>query len=118
MLALLIACIGLYSTVAYQTVRRTNEIGVRVALGATRSGVIWLLVRSVLVVQAVGLCLGIPAALAAAGLTRSFLFGIEPRDLPTILLAVVALTIASFIAAYIPARRASMIDPMAALRHE
>jgi macrolide transport system ATP-binding/permease protein len=117
-LALATACIGLYATVAFQVTQRTNEIGVRVALGATWRDVIWLTSRRVFALTAVGIAIGVPIALAIARLTRSFLFGIEPGDISTIALALAALVFSTLVAVYLPTRRASLIDPMKALRHE
>jgi macrolide transport system ATP-binding/permease protein len=117
-LALVTACVGLYATVAFQVTQRTNEIGVRVALGATRRDVIWLTSRRVFVLTAVGMAIGVPIALAVARLTRSFLFGIEPSDISTVALALAALVFSTLVAVYLPTRRASLIDPMEALRHE
>jgi hypothetical protein len=117
-LSLATACIGLYATVAFQVTQRTNEIGVRVALGATRRDVIWMTSRRVFAVTAVGIAIGVPIALAIARLTRSFLFGIEPGDISTVALALAALIFSTLVAVYLPTRRASLIDPMKALRHE
>ena len=117
-LALATACIGLYATVAFQVTQRTNEIGVRMALGATRWSMIWLTARRVVVLAAVGLAIGVPAALASARLTRSFLFGIEPGDVSTVALAVSGLVLSALVATWLPTRRASSMDPMEALRHE
>jgi predicted permease len=117
-LALATACIGLYATVAFQVTQRTNEIGVRVALGATRRDVIWLTSRRVFALSAVGMAIGVPVALAIARLTRSFLFRIEPGDISTVSLALAALIFSTLVAVYLPTRRASRIDPIEALRNE
>lgn len=117
-LALATACLGIYATVAFQVTQRTNEIGVRVALGATRRDVFWMTSRRVFAVTAVGIAMGVPIALAIAQLTRSFLFGIEPGDISTVALALAALIFSTLVAVYLPTRRASLIDPMEALRHE
>ena len=118
MLALVIACVGLYGTMGYNVARRTNEIGIRMALGAQRGGVIWMILRQVLVLAIVGLAIGLPTALAASKLVESFLFGMKSDDPVAIAAAVGILIVAALVAGYTPARRASKIDPMVALRHE
>jgi macrolide transport system ATP-binding/permease protein len=117
-LALLIACVGLYGTMSYNVARRTNEIGLRMALGAQRGGVIWMVLKQVFALAIVGLAIGLPVALAASKLVESFLFGMKPDDPLAITVAVAVLIAAAVIAGYAPARRASKIDPMVALRHE
>jgi predicted permease len=117
-LALVIACVGLYATMAYAVARRTNEIGLRMALGAGRGVVIWMVLREVCVLAAVGLAIGVPAALGTSRLIESFLFAMKPNDPRALALAAVILLTAAFVAGYGPARRASRVDPMIALRHE
>jgi predicted permease len=117
-LALTIACIGLYGTMSYTVARRTNEIGIRMALGAQRARVIWMVLREVVTVSAIGLAISVPAALAASTLVESFLFGMKPNDPLALAAAVVTTAGATLIAGYLPARAASRIEPMAALRHE
>jgi macrolide transport system ATP-binding/permease protein len=117
-LALMIACIGLYGTVSYSVARRTGEIGIRMALGAQRGGVVWMVLREVVVLAAVGLVISVPVALNASQLIRSFLFGLKPNDPLAVMLAVAILVSAALLAGYLPARKASRIDPMIALRHE
>jgi macrolide transport system ATP-binding/permease protein len=117
-LALIIACVGLYGTVAYNVARRTGEIGIRMALGAQRGAVVWMILRDVLVLAAVGLAISVPGALAASKLVASFLFGMKPNDPMALTLAVVILLAAALLASYAPARKASRIDPMIAVRHE
>ena len=118
LLALLIACVGLYGTVSYRVARRTNEIGIRIALGAQRSAVVYGVLREVLVLAAVGFAISIPAAVGGSTFVESFLFGIKANDPVTVMAAAVTLLAAALAAAYVPARRASRIDPMTALRHE
>jgi ABC-type antimicrobial peptide transport system permease subunit len=118
MLALAIACVGLYGTMSYKVARRTGEIGIRVALGAQRGAVVWMVLREVLILSAVGLLIGVPAALGASRLIESFLFGMKPNDPLALTLAVVTLLSAALLAGYFPARKASRIDPTIALRHE
>jgi macrolide transport system ATP-binding/permease protein len=117
-LALLIACVGLYATVSYNVARQVGEIGIRMALGAQRGTVVWMVLRRVLLLAAVGLAIGVPAALSAFQLIKSFLFETQPNDPGTLVLAGVVLLSAAILAGYAPARRASRIDPLAALRHE
>jgi predicted permease len=117
-LALLIACVGLYGTMSYNVARQIGEIGIRMALGAQRGTVVWMVLRRVLLLAAAGLAISVPAALIASRLVKSFLFETQPNDPVTLALAGVALVSAAILAGYAPARRASRIDPLAALRHE
>ena len=117
-LALLTACVGLYGTMSYSVVRQVGEIGIRMALGAQRGAVVWMVLRRVLLLAAVGLAIGVPAALIASRLVKSFLFETQPNDPGTLALAGVVLLSAAILAGLAPARRASRIDPLAALRHE
>ncbi|HEY3454687.1 MAG TPA: ABC transporter permease [Bryobacteraceae bacterium] len=117
-LALLIACVGLYGTMSYNVTRQIGEIGVRMALGAQRGAVIWMVLRRVLILAAVGLAISLPVALSASRLVKSFLFETQPNDPRTLALAGVVLLSAAVLAGYAPARRASRIDPVAALRQE
>jgi macrolide transport system ATP-binding/permease protein len=117
-LALLIACVGLYGTMSYNVARQIGEIGIRMALGAQRGAVVWMVLRHVLTLAAVGLAISVPAALIASRLVKSFLFETQPNDPRTLVLAGVVLLSAAILAGYAPARRASRIDPLAALRHE
>jgi macrolide transport system ATP-binding/permease protein len=117
-LALLMACVGLYGTMAYAVARRTGEIGIRMALGATRRRVVWMILREVIVLSAFGLLIGLTAAFQTTALLKTFLFGVKPND-PLAIGASVAILIAcALLAGYLPAFRASRIDPMAALRNE
>jgi predicted permease len=115
-LALVIACVGLYGAVSYSVTRRTSEIGIRMALGAQRGGVVQMVLREVLVLAAVGLSAGLAVAFAATRLVASFLYGLKPNDPVTLALAAVTLFCAVLAAGYLPARRASMIDLVRALR--
>jgi predicted permease len=117
-LALLTACVGLYGTMSYSVVRQVGEIGIRMALGAQRGAVVWMVLRRVLLLAAVGIAIGVPAALIASRLVKSFLFETQPNDPGTLALAGVVLLSAAILAGLAPARRASRIDPLAALRHE
>jgi predicted permease len=117
-LALLIACVGLYSTVSYNVARRTGEIGIRMALGAQRAGVVRMVLREVFVLVAGGLGIGMATALATSRFVASFLYGMTANDPLTLALAVMTLLSTALVAAYTPARKASRIDPMIALRQE
>jgi len=117
-LALLMACVGLYGTMSYNVARQVGEIGIRMALGAQPGAVVWMVLRRVLLLAAVGLAISVPAALIASRLVKSFLFGTQPNDPGTLALAGVVLVSAAILAGYAPARRASRVDPLAALRHE
>jgi macrolide transport system ATP-binding/permease protein len=117
-LALVIACVGLYGSMAYTVARRTNEIGIRVALGAERRRIVWMVLREVLALAAAGLALGFLCALSAVSTVKSFVFGMKPADPLTMLLAAVILIAALVLAGLVPATRASRIDPLTALRHE
>ena len=117
-LALAIACVGLYGTVMYNVARRTNEIGIRMALGAQPGRVMRMVGLDVFLIGAIGLAIGIPIVFLASRLVQSFLFGIKPADPLTLTLSAVILLTAALLAGYAPARRASQIDPMVALRHE
>jgi macrolide transport system ATP-binding/permease protein len=118
MLALVIACVGLYGTVSYNVARRTGEIGIRMALGARGGRVVWLVLREVCGMAAVGLAIGLPLALVASKLVQSFLFRMKPNDPLSLAIAVAILLSAALVAGLVPARRASRIDPLTALRHE
>jgi predicted permease len=117
-LALLLASIGLYGLMSYAVTRRTREIGIRVALGAQRENVLWIVLRETLALAIIGLAIGIPCAIAACRLISSMLFGLSPSDLPTIAAVSVLLLLVALFAGYLPARRASSIDPIVALRSD
>lgn len=117
-LALLLACIGLYGVMSYSVVRRTNEIGIRVALGAARGDVLRLVLRETMLLVTLGIGIGLPVALASTRLIRSQLFDLEPNDPLTICAAMLTMFAVCALAGYLPARRASRVDPMVALRHE
>ena len=116
LLALMLAVVGLYGITSYGVQRRTNEIGVRMALGASPDAVRWMVLREVLWLATAGAAIGIPAALAASGLVRSLLFDLTPIDLVTIAIATSVLILVAAMAGFFPARRATRIDPIAALR--
>jgi predicted permease len=118
LLATVLASVGLYGVMAFVVARRRKELGLRLALGADRTGVIWLVMREVLLLLAIGLAIGIPAGVGLGRYVSSQLYGIQPND-PWIAIATVALlTAVSAAAGFIPAHRASRIDPILALRYE
>jgi len=118
LLALLLAMVGLYGITSYTVTRRKGEVAIRMALGAPRDAVVWLMLRDVAVLLAVGVAMGLAASLAAGRLVTSLLFGVRPRDPAQLLGAAAILAVATAVAAYVPARRAARLDPMAALREE
>ena len=116
--ALLLAAIGLYGVLSYAVAQRTNEIGIRMALGAERGTVVRMILRETAVLIAIGLAAGVPASLACGRLVQSKMFGLKPAD-PTTLAAALGIMIAvAILSGYLPARRASRVDPLAALRCE
>jgi predicted permease len=121
-MALLLAAIGLYGTMSYAVVRRTAEIGVRMALGAGRTAVVGMVLREAVMIAALGVAIGVPAALAASRVSRQvlndILFGLGPTDPVALLTAAAILVVVIVVAGYLPARRASRVDPLVALRCE
>jgi predicted permease len=117
-LAALLACLGLYGVISYTVARRTNEIGLRLALGATPTHVLWRVFRESLWLALAGIALGIPAALAVTRLISARLFGVSPTDPLTLVAAVLLMLTVAAASALLPARRAASVDPMVALRHE
>jgi predicted permease len=117
-LGLVLAVVGLYGLLAYTVARRTNEIGIRLALGATRQKVLWAVIRHALALLGMGVAIGIPAAWAASRFIASMLFGVTPADPLTIGAAAAVLIAAWLLAGFLPAWRASQVDPMVALRYE
>jgi len=117
-MALLLAAVGLYGTLAYAVARRTQEIGVRLALGAQRGSVLRLMLYDSLVLALAGMLVGVPLSLAAGYLLRGFLFGVTPYDIATLTGAGAVLGIVALAAAFVPARRASRVDPILALKYE
>jgi macrolide transport system ATP-binding/permease protein len=117
-LALVLACVGLYGTMAYAVSRRTSEIGIRMALGAQRKRIVWMVLRQVLTLGAVGVVVGLGAVWETTAFLKSYLFGLQPNDPLALGSAVAILVGCAVLAGYAPAWRASRIDPMVALRHE
>jgi len=117
-LATLLAAIGVYGVMAYLVAQRTREIGVRMALGAATGDVVWLVMKEVLLLAGIGIAIGLPAALALTKFAKAQLFGIQPNDALSMALATVAIAMVAILSGYIPARRATLVDPMRALRWE
>jgi ABC-type antimicrobial peptide transport system permease subunit len=117
-LALLLASIGLFGLMSYSVARRTNEIGIRMALGAQKQQVIRMVLSESIWMVSIGIVIGIAAALAAGRLVKTLLFGLNPADAITIGIAISTMIVVSALAAYLPARRASRVDPMTALHYE
>ena len=114
----ILACIGLYGVMAYRVARRTREIGIRIAVGASQPSVVWMMVRETLLLVSLGAALGTLASLAANRYIAGQLFGVTPRDPVAIIVALSVLGIVTMLAGYLPARQASRIDPVRALRAE
>ena len=118
LLAVLLACIGLYGLMSYGVTRRTNEFGVRLALGANRGNVVWLVLRETFVLVAFGVVIGLAIVPTVSHFIVSLLFGLKPYDALSVVSAIFALSAVALLAAYFPARRAAQVDPMVALRYE
>jgi predicted permease len=118
LLAVFLSCIGIYGVMSYVVNKRTNEIGIRMALGARRSNMLWMMLREILTLVSIGVVIGLPVTLAGDRLVSKMLFGLRPSDPVTLVSATVILLIVAAIAGYLPARRASLMDPMVALRYE
>ena len=117
-LALALAAMGLYGTMSYAVSRRIRELGIRLALGAQRKDMLWMVLRETLSIVAAGVLIGVPAALAAARFILSMLFGVEATDVVTIATAILVMCAIALLAGYVPARRATRVDPIVALRYE
>jgi ABC-type antimicrobial peptide transport system permease subunit len=118
LLAVFLSAIGIYGLMSYVVSRRTNEICIRMALGAERMHVRWLVMREVLILVAIGVAIGAPVALLSSKLLANMLFGLGGNDPLSLLAAVLVMLVIAVLAGYLPARRASRIDPMVALRYE
>jgi len=117
-LAALLASIGLYGVMSYMVVQRTNEIGVRMALGADQYGIVRMIMREAGALLLSGLVPGVVLSLAGGTAVRTLLFGLRPRDPFSLTLSVLILSAVALAASYVPARRATKVDPMVALRYE
>ena len=117
-LALLLVAIGIYGTLSYAVTRRTGEIGIRMALGARRGEVVWMILRESLIVAAFGLAAGLPVALALSRLAASSLFGVSAYDGVTMVATVALLSAVTAVSGFVPANRAARIEPIRALRQE
>lgn len=118
LLAVLLVATGLYATLAYKVVRRTAEIGVRMAVGAQQHQVLWMIIRESLVLCVFGIVVGLPAAFAGARLLNATLFGLRPTDPLTLAAALATIALIAVTASFVPARRASLLNPIVALRCE
>jgi len=118
LLSLLLACIGLYGMLSYGVASRTNEIGIRMALGAQRRDVLWLILREALLVAIAGVVVGAPLIFAVTRLASTLLYGLTPTDPVSLLLAALLMLAVALVAGYLPSRRATRLDPMIALRCE
>ena len=117
-MALVLAATGIFGVISYSVSRRTNEIGIRVALGASRNTILSMILRETLVLALAGLAVGLPCALAASHFVGHMLFNVSANDPATLAAVAFSLAAVAAVAGYIPARRAMRIDPMAALRYE
>ncbi len=118
LLATVLAALGLYGVMAFMVARRTKEIGLRMALGAPQAQVVWMVMRETLVLVATGLAIGIPAALGVSKYVSTQLYGVKATDIASASAALVILAVVAAVAGLLPARRASTIDPIQALRYE
>jgi ABC-type antimicrobial peptide transport system permease subunit len=117
-LALLLACIGLYGVMSYTVAGRTREMGLRLALGAQRGDVLQLVLQEGMVLVAIGIGIGIPLSIAGSRVLDSYLFGLKGSDPGSLATVIVALSVVATVAGFIPARRATKVDPIVALRYE
>lgn len=118
LLAALLVATGIYGTLAYRVSRRTSELGVRMALGAQRGEVLWMVMRGSLAVTVAGIAIGTPLAIVATKTLRSILFGVTPGDPFTYAFSLMGIAMVALAASLIPALRAASVDPMLALRYE
>jgi ABC-type antimicrobial peptide transport system permease subunit len=118
LLAVLLVATGLYGTLTYRVNNRTVEIGVRMAVGARRRQVMWMVLRDSLILTAIGVFVGVPLAMLVARALTSALYGVKTNDALSYWLAVVGVTMVAIVASLIPARRAASVDPLSALRTE
>jgi putative ABC transport system permease protein len=117
-MGLILAAIGIYGVISYSVSERSHELGLRMALGAQPRHVVRLVLRQAMTLSVLGVIFGVAASFAAAPLLAEFLYGVKPHDVLTLILVSTLLIAVSFLASYIPARRATLIDPMETLRHD
>jgi ABC-type antimicrobial peptide transport system permease subunit len=117
-LVLVMICVGTYGTMSYRVASRTKEIGVRLALGAPRSTIVWMVTRDAGLILTAGTAFGVPIGIAATRLFRAMLFGVRPADPASVAAAAAAVMVTSIAAAIVPARRAVRIESTVALHHE
>jgi ABC-type antimicrobial peptide transport system permease subunit len=117
-IAVFLACIGIYGLLSYSVARRTSELGIRLALGAQSSMVLWMILRESILLLVLGLSIGIPVALSSTRVLKSLLYELSPLDPTAISTAIVAVAVMTIAAAWLPARRATKINPIQALRAE
>jgi predicted lysophospholipase L1 biosynthesis ABC-type transport system permease subunit len=118
LLALVLACVGLYGILSYSVASRTNEIGIRMALGAGRRDVLWLILREALWLVITGVAVGLPMIFAVTRLASTLLYGLTPTDPVSLICAALLMLAVAMVAGYLPSRRATRVDPMVALRCE
>ncbi len=114
----MLACVGLYGIQAYAVTRRTSEIGIRMALGATKREMVWLILREAMALAAGGIVIGSPAVVVLGRISRALLYGVGAIDLPAFACALLVMLVFAALAGIVPARRAGRLDPMSALRCE
>jgi ABC-type antimicrobial peptide transport system permease subunit len=117
-IAMLLAVMGIYGVISYSVARRTHELGIRMVLGAGTQDVVRLVLRQAMIVVGIGLAIGVAGALAVSRLLSSWLYGVSARDPLTFIAIPLALAVVALVASYIPARRATRVDPVVALRCE